>query len=162
MSRPEFLWREFPLDPTPSPAPVQDLPPQPAGAPDPAATPAPTATPTADPAPEGTRVGDGTIELPGGATITFPEGNGTERAIAPAPAVQAPSPATEGDSGDLLAVSGQAGLYVVVVAVLAVLMARWLLNHTWRAAITVAVMLLGVAVLGLLVVRWATDLGLVS
>ena len=61
-----------------------------------------------------------------------------------------------------MSVSGQAGLYVAVVAVLVILMARWLLNHTWRAAVTVAVMLVGVAMLGLIIVRWATDLGLVG
>jgi hypothetical protein len=161
MSRPELLWREFPLDPTPTP--VQELAQQPAGTPDPAATPTPAATPapTVAPSREGTQDRDGKIELPGGATITFPEGNGTERAIAPAPTAQPPPPATESEPGDLLAVSGQAGLYVVVVAVLAVLVARWLLNHTWRAAFTVAVVLLGVAVAGLLVVRWATELGVV-
>jgi hypothetical protein len=43
-----------------------------------------------------------------------------------------------------------------------VLMARWLLNHTWRAAVTVAVMLLGVAALGVILVGWAADLGIVG
>lgn len=49
-----------------------------------------------------------------------------------------------------------------LVIVLVVLMARWLLNHTWRAALTIAVMVVGVGMLGLILMRWATDLGLVG
>ena len=114
-----------------------------------------TATPTPGPAASSPDAEDGRIELPGGASITFPEGNGTERAIDSARPQAPVAGRRRSTSGDLVVVSGQAGLYVVVVAVLVVLMARWLLNHTWRAAVTVAVMLIGMAMVGLIIIRWA-------
>ena len=168
MQNPDVLWQQFPLDPTPSAGSSQQ-------APHPKATPAPSkasgapepvATVVATPTPAGAApndAADGRVELPGGASITFPSGNGTERAIGNGTALPAPAARdVQAQSGDLVSVSGQAGLYVAVVAVLVILMARWLLNHTWRAAVTVAVMLIGMAMLGLIIVRWATDLGLVG
>jgi hypothetical protein len=159
MQQPEALWREFPLNPTPTPAPDQQAV-QEAAPTASAVGAAATVTPTPTPTPSAKDAADGRIELPGGATITYPNANGTERAIGSPPPVA--TPAGQSDSGDLVALSGQAGLYVVVVAVLVVLMARWLLNHTWRAAVTVAVMLLGMAMLGLILIRWATDIGIVG
>ena len=167
MQNPDVLWQQFPLDPTPSAGSSQQAPhpkatPAPSkasGAPEPVAT--VVATPT--PAAAAPNDADGRVELPGGASITFPSGNGTERAIGNGTALPAPAAQdVQAQSGDLVSVSGQAGLYVAVVAVLVILMARWLLNHTWRAAVTVAVMLIGMAMLGLIIVRWATDLGLVG
>ena len=168
MQQPEELWKAFPLDPAPSAAPAarQETP-----APTPDATPAPTpeattiaaATATPSPAAATADAAEGRIVLPGGASITYPAANGTERAIGATPAAAAasgPAPAAQADAGELSAPAGQVGLFVVVVGVLVVLMARWLLNHTWRAAVTVAVLLLGVAALGVILVGWAADLGI--
>jgi hypothetical protein len=169
VQNPEVLWQQFPLDPTPSAGSSQQAPhpkatpapSKPSGAPEPVAT--VVATPTPTPAAASNDAADGRVELPGGASITFPSGNGTERAIGNGTALPAPAARdVQAQSDDLVSVSGQAGLYVAVVAVLVILMARWLLNHTWRAAVTVAVMLIGMAMLGLIIVRWATDLGLVG
>jgi hypothetical protein len=158
VQQPKALWREFPLNPTPTPGPDQQAVQQ--GGPAASASAAATVTPTPTPTPSAKDAADGRIELPGGATITYPNANGSERAIgSPQPVA---TPAAQSDSGELVALSGEAGLYVVVVAVLVVLMARWLLNHTWRAAVTVAVMLLGMAMLGLILIRWANDIGLVG
>jgi len=172
MQRPEQLWRDFPLDPTPTPTPAPAATAKPGAAQpsagakggedaQPTAAAAATTTPTPTPAPSDDT--SGRIELPGGASITFPSANGTEDAIlraqpASAPVAQTPNGAAE----DPVSLSGQAGLYVVVVAVLVVLMARWLLNHTWRAAVTVAVLLIGMAMVGLIIIRWASDLGIVN
>lgn len=174
MQNPDVLWQQFPLDPTPSAGSNQQAaqpqatptPAKASGDPQPAATTVATPTPTPTPAAPSQRTaakaGDGRVELPGGASITYPNANGTERAIGAGTALPSTTQAAQSQSNDLVSVSGQAGLYVAVVAVLVILMARWLLNHTWRAAVTVAVMLVGVAMLGLIIVRWATDLGLVG
>ena len=174
MQNPDVLWQQFPLDPTPSAGSNQQAaqpqatptPAKASGDPQPAATTVATPTPTPTPAAPSQRTaakaGDGRVELPGGASITYPNANGTERAIGTGTALPSTTQAAQSQSNDLVSVSGQAGLYVAVVAVLVILMARWLLNHTWRAAVTVAVMLVGVAMLGLIIVRWATDLGLVG
>ena len=174
MQNPDVLWQQFPLDPTPSAGSNQQAaqpqatpaPAKAGGDPQPAATtvatPAATATPAAPSQRTAAKAGDGRVELPGGASITYPNANGTERAIGAGTALPSTTQAAQSQSNDLVSVSGQAGLYVAVVAVLVILMARWLLNHTWRAAVTVAVMLVGVAMLGLIIVRWATDLGLVG
>jgi len=185
VQNPDVLWQEFPLDPTPSAGTSRQAahpkatptPAKASGDPQPAATvvatptATPVATPTATATPAATATpsqrtaatrADGRVALPGGASITYPNANGTERAIGTGPALTSPTQAAQSQSSDLVSVSGQAGLYVAVVAVLVILMARWLLNHTWRAAVTVAVMLVGVAMLGLIIVRWATDLGLVG
>lgn len=175
MQQPEELWKSFPLDPAPSSAPAVR---QGESSPTPDATPAPapeattiaaataTPTPAPSPTPASGDAADGRIELPGGASITFPAGNGTEQAIAASPASGAVAasapPSAQADAGELSAPAGQVGLFVVVVGVLVVLMARWLLNHTWRAAVTVAVLLLGVAALGVILVGWAADLGIVG
>jgi hypothetical protein len=167
--RPKELWQEYPLDPTPTPTPgaahqAAKATPTPTaqnstGAGKPTAPAAATATPT----PTGSGdTGDQQIQLPGGASITFPAANGTEKAITSARPRVPTAQQVQVDSGDPVDISGQAGLYVVVVAVLVVLMARWLLNHTWRAAVTVAVMLIGMGMVGLIIIRWASDLGIVS
>ena len=172
MQNPEVLWQQFPLDPTPAAGSnhqaaqpqATPIPAKAGGDPQPAATTVatPTATPVATSQRTAAKAGDGRVELPGGASITYPNANGTERAIGAGTALPSTTQAAQSQSNDLVSVSGQAGLYVAVVAVLVILMARWLLNHTWRAAVTVAVMLVGVAMLGLIIVRWATDLGLVG
>jgi hypothetical protein len=185
LPEPEVLWKEFPLEPTPTPGGSQQAahPATPTPTPTPqkahaTATPTPTPTPqkaqataaptveaaaTATPTPTGSAdAGDGKIELPGGASITFPAANGTEKAITSARPQVPTAQQVQVDSGDPVDISGQAGLYVVVVAVLVVLMARWLLNHPWRAAVTVAVMLIGMAMVGLIIIRWAADLGIVT
>jgi hypothetical protein len=169
VQRPEELWQEFPIDPTPTPTPEPaQATPAAAATPVPTPTPTPTSTPqksaaaTATPTPGAPDdASDGKIELPGGASITYPAANGTEGAITGQPP-PVPIQEAQADSGELVDVSGQAGLYVVLVAVLVVLVARWLLNHTWRAAVTVAVMLIGTAMVGLILLRWATDLGIVG
>jgi hypothetical protein len=172
VQQPEALWKEFPLDPTPSPGPTQQavqVTPTPTpsaqqaqATAEPTTEVAATETPTPEPAASSPDAEDGRIELPGGASITFPEGNGTERAIDSARPEVPVAGQAQVDTGDPVDISGQAGLYVVVVAVLVVLMARWLLNHTWRAAVTVAVMLIGMAMVGLIIIRWAADLGIVN
>jgi hypothetical protein len=172
MQRPEALWRDFPLDPTPTPSPTPAAtkdassaqPATGAKAGDEQAQPTAAAAATASPTPSPTaNAEDGRIELPGGASITYPSANGTEDAILRAQPSSAPVAQTTNIAAeDPVSLSGQAGLYVVVVAVLVVLMARWLLNHTWRAAVTVAVLLIGMAMVGLIIIRWASDLGIVN
>jgi hypothetical protein len=175
MQQPEELWRSYPLDPASSashatarqttPAPDQGAAPSPTPAATTiaAAAATPTPAPAASPAPASGDAADGKIELPGGASITFPSGNGSEKAIAAA-TVSAPvgsPPAAQVDSGELSAPAGQVGLFIVLAGLLVLAMARWLLNHTWRAAASVALLLLGTVGIAVLLVQWAADLGIV-
>jgi len=70
----------------------------------------------------------------------------------------ATSPLTaHADSGELNAPAGQIGLFIVVVGLLVLGVARWLLDHTWVAA-TVAALVLGTVAVAVFLVLGAADL----